>query len=341
LAGHPRRIGKWHERRRKHLLAGCFHPIGNSLHWNPEMKHSSQLLILLITLFSISLGSAAWADEPIATTQPTSQLPDKWKYTLFNLTPAGQLRGMDTDRPNITNTPHTIDAGHLQIETGAIDYSYFRDHSSNNNVRENDFDFGQFNLRLGVLNNLEINAVVDAFDSVQIHDYAAGTASHAGSFGDTVFGAKMNLWGNDGGDEIWATALAIQPQFKFPTAQNDVGNGRFEFSITAPFLLNLPAGFHLGIQPGVSYERNGSDTGYVTGFPTSVSLDRVVIGNLDVYLEYACDLTTERHVETEQTIDVGGTYPLNDHIVLDAGVNFGLNKASNNVEVLVGISVRF
>ena len=31
---------------------------------------------------------------------------------------------MDTDRPNITNTPHTIDAGHLQIEAGAADYAY-------------------------------------------------------------------------------------------------------------------------------------------------------------------------------------------------------------------------
>lgn len=60
-----------------------------------------------------------------------------------------------------------------------------------------------------------------------------------------------------------------------------------------------------------------------------------------MYLEYASDVTTEKHVEAEQTIDVGGTYPLNDNVVLDSGVNFGLNRASDNIEVLAGVSVRF
>jgi hypothetical protein len=287
----------------------------------------------------------ALADGPTSTsapaTQPATQLSDKWQYTLFNPTPDSLLRDMDTDRPNVTNTPHTIDAGHLQIETGIIDYSYYRNRTFGDNVRQDDLDFGQFNFRLGILNNLELNAVVDSYDLVQFHDYSAGTRLYAGSFGDTVFGAKLNLWGDDGGDDVWATALAIQPQFKFPAARDDVGNGRFEFAVPFPFLMNLPAGFHLGLQPGVSYERNSSDSGYVAGFPMSISLDRVVLGNLDVYLEYACDPTTEKHIETEQTMDVGGTYPLNDNVVLDTGVNFGLNRASTTIEWLAGISVRF
>ena len=279
-----------------------------------------------------------------ATTEPsntTTTGANKWQYTLFNPTPADQLRGMDTDRPNLTNTPHTIDAGHLQIETGIIDYAYFRDHSPGDNVRDDDFDFGQFNFRLGVLNNLEVNVVVDAYDHVQLHDYDSSTSLRPGSFGDTVVGGKLNLWGDESGDNTWETAIAIQPQFKIPTARNDVGDGHFEFEIAAPFLMNLPAGFHLGLQPGVSCERNSDNTGYVTGFPMSVSVDRVVLGNLDLYLEYACDPTTEKHVETEQTIDVGGTYPLTDNIVLDTGVNCGLNRVSTNVEVLAGISIRF
>jgi hypothetical protein len=302
------------------------------------MKNDLLISILIALLTCVPLCRA---DERATTTQPTSRPPDKWPYTLFDPTPTDQLRGMDTDRPNITNTPHTIDAGHLQIETGIVDYAYFRDRSAANNVREDDFDFGQFNFRLGVLNNLELNAVVNAYDIVQSHDYSAGTSLHAGSFGDTVIGGKLNLWGDESGDSPWETALAIQPQFKLPTARDTVGNGSFEFSVAAPFLMNLPAGFHLGLQPGVSYERNSANTGYVTGFPMSVSLDRVLIGKLDVYLEYACDLTTEQHVKTEQTIDIGGTYPLTDNIVLDAGVNFGLNDASNNVEALAGISFRF
>jgi len=298
-------------------------------------------------LAAILIAGCWWLDCALVhadsgpATAATTQPPDKSQYSLFNPTPADDLRGMDTDRPNVTNTPHTIDAGHLQIETGVIDYSYFRDDSPRQNVREDDFDYGQFNFRLGVLNNLEINAAVDSYDFDQTHDYYAGTTVHGGSFGDTVFGGKLNLWGDDGGDDVWASALAIQPQLKFPTARDTVGNGRFEFQVIAPFLMNLPAGFHLGLQPGASYERNSSNTGYVAGFPSSISLDRVVVGDLDVYVEYACDPTTETHAETQQTLDVGGTYPLTDNIVLDTGLFFGLNRASTNIEVTAGISVRF
>ncbi len=75
-----------------------------------------------IIVVALSLGwvTAARGDAP-ATTAAT-QPADKGQYTLFNPTPADQLRGMDTDRPNKTNTPHTIDAGHLQIEIGGFDY---------------------------------------------------------------------------------------------------------------------------------------------------------------------------------------------------------------------------
>ncbi len=97
---------------------------------------------------------------------------------------------------------------------------------------------------------------------------------------------------------MWATSLAIQPQLRFPTARDGVGAGRFEFTVAAPFLVNLPSGFHLGIQAGASHERNSSGTGYAAGFPTSVSLDRVVLGKLDVYVEYACHLTSEQHAKS-------------------------------------------
>lgn len=282
----------------------------------------------------------AYADEPGPTSGPATHALDKRQYALFNPTPADQMRAMDTDRPNITNTPHTIDAGHSQIETGLIDYAHFRDHSPDDNVREDECVFGQFNLRLGVLNYLEVNAIIHAYERVQAHNYGAGTSAHAGGFGDTVLGGKLNLFGNESGDHLWGTAMAIQPQFKIPTARNDVGNGHLEVEVDAPFLMNLPAGFHLGLQPGVSYERNSDNGSYVTGFPISISVDRVVVGNLDVYVEYAGRPTTEKHVVREQTVDVGDTYPLSDNVVLDAGVNLGLNRAANNVEALVGVSLR-
>lgn len=290
-------------------------------------------LIVAVTL-GISDGFTA-ADEP------ATQRVDKSQYTLFHPTPADQMREMDTDRPNVTNTPHTIDAGHLQLETGLIDYSYFRQHSAGASARNDDFSFGQFNFRLGVLNNLELNAAIDALELDRTHGGNPSKSSTSASFGDTVFGAKVNLWGNETGDDAWESALAIQPQLKFPTARDSVGNGRFEGSVAAPFLLNLPKAFHFSYQPGLLYERNTKNTGYVAGFENAASIDRVVFRNLDLYLEYACFVTTERHTEPVQLIDFGGVYQLTENLVLDTGLTFGLNRASTNFELTAGISLRF
>lgn len=266
---------------------------------------------------------------------------DKSLYTLFNPTPADQLRDMDTDRPNETNTPHTIDAGHVQIETGFFDYTddQIRGDGANGSVES--LTLGHFNVRYGVLNNLEVNAAVDSFDILWTTDHLSGQSTRQQGFGDTVLGGKLNLWGNDAGDSTGSTALAIQPQVKLPTAQQDLGNGHTEGAIGVPLLVALPAGFHLGLETAGSWERNVPNTGYVAGWQNSASLDRVVVGDFDVYVEYWSHVTTESHQQPQQTADVGFTYPIGDNVVLDTGVNLGLDKAANTFEWVGGISVRF
>jgi hypothetical protein len=37
--------------------------------------------------------------------------PDKSQYSLFNSTPADCMREFDPDRPDVTDSPFTIDAG--------------------------------------------------------------------------------------------------------------------------------------------------------------------------------------------------------------------------------------
>jgi hypothetical protein len=241
----------------------------------------------------------------------------------------------------VTNTPHTIDAGHLQIEAGVFDYSYYRNRYQAANARSDVFGFGQFNLRLGVLSTLEVNAVIDSAEFVRNTDFILHQSSRQSGLGDTVVGAKLNLWGDQGSDAVWATALAIQPQFKIPTARENIGNGHPELFVSIPFLVNLPADFHLGLQTAVSWERNSANDGEVTGWQNSVSVDRVFADRFDIYLEYATHLTNEHHQETQQTLDVGVTCPLSDNLALDTGVNVGLNHATNNVEWLGGMSVRF
>lgn len=293
-----------------------------------------------IALTALVFNSAAQADDSFATTSPTTNSSDT-KYTVFNPTPEDQLRDMDTDRPDKTNTPHTIDPGHLQIETGIVDYMYDRDQYHGANSRFDLWDLGQFNFRLGVLNNLELNAVINSYDFFRDTDFIANHSTRQNGLGDFILGGKLNLWGEDSGDKLWATALGIQPEFKFPTARQNIGNGHAELDVGTPFLMNLPKGLHLGLETTVSWERNFENSGDVTGWQNSASIDRVFFGNVDFYLEYWAHVSNEHHQGTTQTIDLGTLVQITDNLVLDTGVNFGLNKASPNVEMTSGFSVRF
>src|SRR5437868_5206562 len=42
--------------------------------------------------------------------------PDKSQYTLWNPVPASLMRELSADRPDKTDSPYTVDAGHYQIE---------------------------------------------------------------------------------------------------------------------------------------------------------------------------------------------------------------------------------
>ena len=156
------------------------------------MHRSYRSVMLVLGVWAALAGSVARADPP--STQAAAP-PDKSQYTLFNPVPADQLRSMQTDRPNVTNTPITVDAGHLQIETGLIDYTLTRTRTAGANVRTDDTTFGEFNFRLGVLNNLELNLVTDAYQIDRTHDYRADVSTQLAGYSDTVFGGTLKPLG--------------------------------------------------------------------------------------------------------------------------------------------------
>jgi hypothetical protein len=306
------------------------------------VKCRGPLLAIAALLAPAPAALAAEAGAGTGAGEATTSAPsaDKSYYTLCNPTPADQMRDMDTDRPNKTNTPHTIDAGHLQIETGIADYLYFRDRSAGNDTRSDTWSVGQFNFRVGILNDLELNAISPTYNFNRFEDFSTGQVAHHDGFGDTIVGGKLNLWGNDGGEAPWATALAIQPQVKLATAQNDLGDGHTEALMNIPLLIHLPGGFNLGLQATPAWERTSDNTGYTAGFGGSISIDRVIFDKFDLFLEYASHLTAEEHQKGQGTVDMGVIYQATPNLSFDTAINLGVNDASPTFEWLIGMSVR-
>src|SRR5947209_20188834 len=92
----------------------------------------------------------------------SARAQEKDRFTLWNPTPPDLMRELNTDRPDVTESPYTIDAGHVQIETSFIEYTR---NQSGGDVSEQ-YSVLPGNFRIGILNNLEIDAIVLPYQRV-------------------------------------------------------------------------------------------------------------------------------------------------------------------------------
>lgn len=81
---------------------------------------------------------------------------DKSQYDLFNPTPTNLMRDMSTDRPDQTESPFTVDAGHFQIEADIVKYTYDRYKANGENTRTKTWNVAPVNLKAGLTNSTDL-----------------------------------------------------------------------------------------------------------------------------------------------------------------------------------------
>jgi hypothetical protein len=255
----------------------------------------------------------------VATAQTAGE-PDKREYTLVNPVPAELLRPLSADRPDTTESPYTVDAGHVQIESSVIDW-----------VREGDDDtltLASTNLKVGLLHNLDIQFVFDPYVRLDTEDDGVG---------DTQVRLKMNIWGNDGG----RTALGVMPFIKFPTADDPIGNEETEGGVVVPFAIELAEGLGLGLMAEFDAVYDGDDDDYDLEFVHTAVVGFDVTDRVGAFIEYVGVASSDAPSPYAASAGVGVTYALNDNCQLDCGVNVGINDAADDLNPFVGFTIRF
>ncbi len=262
---------------------------------------------------------------------------DKSGYHLFNPTPREYMREMSTDRPDKTESPYTVDAGHFQIEMDFFTFTRDRDTSGGADTRVESWAVAPINFKIGLLNSVDLQTVIETYNFVETDDRVAGTKTRQSGFGDLTSRLKVNLWGNDGG----STALAMMPYVKAPTNQDQLGNNSVEGGLILPLGVELPAGFGLGIMPQIDIVRNDGRSGHHAEIVNTLTVGRTLIGELGMYVEFFSAVSTEDDSPWVGTFDMGFTYGLTPDIQLDAGVNIGVTDSADDINPFFGISMRF
>jgi hypothetical protein len=258
--------------------------------------------------------------------------PDKSGYNLFNPVPENMMRDLSPDRPDETESPYTVDAGHYQLE---IDFANFSCDKSGGTTTKT-WQVGDFNFKAGVLNNVDVQFVYDNYLNVRTEDGSGKSTTQSG-FGDFTTRLKINLWGDDGGK----TAFALLPYVTYPTSTDGLGDYAVEGGVIFPLAVSLPYDFNLSLEPAASCMKNQDRDAYHEEFIASASLDHQIIGKLSGFLEFFSNFSTENHAGWVGTVDTGLEYLVTKNIQIDCDCYFGVTPAAADYNPFAGITMRF
>lgn len=236
------------------------------------------------------------------------------------ITAAAELRPLSTDRPDTTESPYTVDAAHFQFEMELANAS--RDGGNR------EFSFGELNSKIGLDAATDLQVVTPFYRHVS--DGGEG-------FGDVEIRLKHNLWGNDGG----ATALAVMPFVKLPTANGDLGNGGFEGGLIIPFGFEGPASWFCAVMAEGDLEADDEGGGYHFVGVTSATTSHDLTETTGVFLELVSVLSAESGAGWEAYFNTGMTWAVTPSWQLDGGVRMGLTDAATGFSPFLGASTKF
>ncbi|MDQ7949218.1 MAG: transporter [Pedobacter sp.] len=269
---------------------------------------------LIVLAMILVVYSQLWAQSP--------------KYTLFHPLPKANMREMSTDRPDITESPYSVDAGHFQLETDLFKTS--RNKQDGMTSVENNINLA--NLKLGLTKNIDLQLVVASYVQTYEKDVAGSHTDTDNGFGDLTLRLKYNLWGNDGGK----TAFAVMPYVNFPTSR---GNSYTEPGVVFPFGMDLGNDFSFGTQVQFDLLKSVFSSGYHGSILQSATIGKELTKSLETFVEsyYVYDFEGQK---AQVSLNGGLAYAVTPNIKFDAGFNLGLTKNTDKV-YFIGFSFRY
>jgi hypothetical protein len=284
-----------------------------------------KIMIAVALLMVVAVGSVSAQEEQSI----------KKSYNLFNPTPEGNLRELNTDRPDKTDSPVTVDAGHIQVEMDIANYTFDGANAARGSTTSKAYQLVPVNLRVGVLEDCDLQLLLSPWQWDRSEN-AGGTVEHRTGFGDIVLRSKVNLAGNDGG----FFALAIVPFVKLPTAQGQLGNGKVEFGLGIPYAFDVPA-WDVGLE--IALSRNGDNVGrgYYAEFTNSISIGHSIGSIVSCHMEFFNCLSTARDLGPVNTIDAWLVCKVDKNLSLDSGVYIGLSDFADDWHPWIGIAWRY
>ena len=285
------------------------------------MKHLFSLLVLS------SLPLLANAQAP-AKTSPYDSAHFSWRKPV----PRNRLRELQPDRPGITESPFTVDAGHFQLEMDAL---RLINSGSGDDDKRREWHAAYSTLKLGLSRrtDLQLEVPVYSVNKQQPSDPAEGRERHAG-FGDVTVRVKHNFVGDDQQGKF---AMSVIGYARLPTG-GQVGDGAVEYGVVLPTDIELTDDLNLEaqVEAELDYDRETAQR-YLTMMP-SVAFEYDFAKRLGIIAEGVAQWNTEQR-RWQSSVNLAPIVKVNSNLQLDFGTHLALNRISDH-EYFVGLTLR-
>ena len=283
------------------------------------MLRHGKYLPSLIALLAASGASAQDVDGAAA--DPSAS---KSGYHLFRPTPRALLREMSTDRPDLTESPYTVDAGHAQVEVEAVTLTHDEGLDRTG--------YAGFLIKLGLTPRTDLQL---GFESLHENFDAGPESSFDDESGPSNLTARLkwNAWGNDGG----STALAAMPYVEFPTGE---GETEMAGGLILPLAIAGPWETGIGTMAQMDVVPDGDGDGHHVEWLFTGTVARDLFGNVAGFLEGTSGHRPRSEGDWTALVNVGLTFAATPDLQLDGGTRLGVTDDAEGAALFLGVSYR-
>lgn len=240
--------------------------------------------------------------------------------------PAPRAEEIETDRPDVTESPGTVPPGAVQVEGGLA----IGREARGGRAAERRFAV-EAALRLGLAERLELRLQGEPFVRLRAEGEDRGP-------GDLEVGIKYRAL--DGDEQ--RPAAAVLGFAVLPLAEEPIGPERPAFGVVGIALWPLPRDLALLLNAGVAAVGQSRPAGYlVQGFGTAELQAVLLPRRLEAFGELFGFTREERDGRGRIGLGAGLVYRLTPRLALDAGVETTVAGAGPEWVVRAGLSARF
>ena len=236
-----------------------------------------------------------------------------------------------TDRPTKSNAACTVEPGHFQYESDLVNGSSL----TSGGVTTHGWLILNPTFKYGLTPQLDVEANISPLEIITTGD-KSGIRQSFNGVGDLFLRLKYQFWN---GSELQASLI---PYLKAPTARVPIGNGAVEGGLIVPVNIKLNDSLTLTTVPEFDLYKNTVSGGRHANMVQLINLAAALPGNFTLYGELWGDWNFDPSGTVVQySADTALAYGVTPYLQLDAGLNFGLNRSTPDLQAYVGVSQKF